>query len=58
MPNMIMKRVRLREACLPSNDRLIIASTDGWVDHRAADNSDCVGLSGEAICDYLPCLLV
>ena len=36
---MIRKRVRLREALLPSDGRLIIASRDGLVD-RSAENSD------------------
>src|SRR5262249_37670141 len=39
MENMIRKRVRPREALLPSDGRLIIASRDGLVD-RSAENSD------------------
>jgi len=49
---MIRKRVRLREALLPSDGRLIIASSDGLLD-RSAENSDAVGLTVEAI-GYLP----
>ena len=39
MQNMIRKRARPREALLPSDGRLIVASSDGLVD-RSAQNSD------------------
>src|SRR5712691_644575 len=51
MQNMSSNRARLREARLPSDGRLMIAWTDGRVDHRS--DSDRVGLSVEAI-RYLP----